>query len=292
MNALSAHARQSKQLSWTHGRCHQLSRAIISSCLPARHSPRLVKRGNIQTQFSRQSFIGNSSSSTPQQQSVLQRAFANPPQWGPFLGSLAVAGAVFGTALDGIHSRVGLQVYDVAPLQLGPLTTSLLVPPLLLAFYVVLGLLACISDNLTATSSATQAARWRMDPRATGSSAAAYLAACFGVLALNLYVSASFFAAETSPAEILWVLGALAAVNWTCFDGTNQGVALGLLCALGAPAAELLLMSLTGCWHYSRPDLAGVFVSWVPLCYLFYVPAVSNLARYLWHTCSPPAQQQ
>lgn len=184
------------------------------------------------------------------------------------------------------------QVYDVAPLQLGPLTTSLLVPPLLLAFYVVLGLLACISDNLTATSSATQAARWRMDPRATGSSAAAYLAACFGVLALNLYVSASFFAAETSPAEILWVLGALAAVNWTCFDGTNQGVALGLLCALGAPAAELLLMSLTGCWHYSRPDLAGVFVSWVPLCYLFYVPAVSNLARYLWHTCRPPAQQQ
>lgn len=112
MNALSAHARQSKQLSWTlgHGRCHQLSRAIISSCLPARHSPRLVKRGNIQTQFSRQSFTGNSSSSTPQQQSVLQRAFANPPQWGPFLGSLAVAGAVFGTALDGIHSRVGLQV--------------------------------------------------------------------------------------------------------------------------------------------------------------------------------------
>jgi hypothetical protein len=168
----------------------------------------------------------------------------------------------------------------------------LLVPPLLLAFYVVLGLLACIGDNLTANSSATEAARRRMDPRATGSSAAAYLAACFGVLALNLYVSASFFDAETSPTEIFWVLGALAAVNWTCFDGTNQGVWLGLLCAVGAPAAELVLMALTGCWHYSRPDLAGVFVSWVPLCYLFYVPAVSNLARYLWHTCRPAARQQ
>jgi hypothetical protein len=184
------------------------------------------------------------------------------------------------------------QVYDLAPLQLGHLTTSALVPPLLLAFYVVLGLLACIADNLTAGSPATEAARRRMDPKASGSSATAYLAACFGVLALNLYVSASFFQAETSPTEIFWVLGALAAVNWTCFDGTNQGVWLGLLCAVGAPAAELVLMALTGCWHYSRPDLAGVFVSWVPLCYLFYVPAVSNLARYLWNVCRSPAQQQ
>jgi hypothetical protein len=184
-----------------------------------------------------------------------------------------------------------LQVYDIAPVQWGGLTTSLLVPPLLLSFYVVLGLLACLADNLTAGSSATEAARRRMNPRESGSSAAAYLAACFGVLALNLYVSASFFHAETSPAEIFWVLGALAAVNWTCFDCTNQGVWLGLLCAFGAPAAELVLMSLTGCWHYSRPDLAGVFVSWVPLCYLFYVPAVSNLARYLWQVCRPPVQQ-
>ncbi|KAF6264774.1 hypothetical protein COO60DRAFT_1292431 [Scenedesmus sp. NREL 46B-D3] len=275
-------------LSWTPGPRTEQCRAIRGST-SARGTCDTSKHSSTISHASRNSFT--SSNSGTQQQSVLQRAFANPPQWAPFLGSLAVAGAALGTALDGIHSRVGLQVYDLAPVQWGPLTTSLLVPPLLLTFYVVLGLLACTADNLTAGSSATAAARRRMNPHESGSSAPAYLAACFGVLALNLYVSASFFHAETPPAEIFWVLGALAAVNWTCFDGTNQGVWLGLMCAVGAPAAELLLMSVTGCWHYSRPDLAGVFVSWVPLCYLFYVPAVSNLARYLWHTCRLPVQK-
>lgn len=177
----------------------------------------------------------------------------------------------------------------MAPINVGPLTTSLLVPPLLATFYVVLGLLSCMADNLAAGSTSHTAAVQR--PAGSNGSASAmigFLAACFGVLALNLYISASLFDAQVPPSQILTVLAALAAGNWYLFDRTGHGVALSVLCGLGAPAAELVLMSLTGCWHYSRPDLGGVFVSWVPLCYAFYVPAVSNLARYLWKNCRPP----
>lgn len=80
---------------------------------------------------------------------LAQRLLADPPNWAEYLGYLFTCGAVGGTLLDGVHSRVGLQVYDVLPLTLlgGTLRTSLLVPPLLGAFYAVLGTLFALSDN-------------------------------------------------------------------------------------------------------------------------------------------------
>lgn len=37
-----------------------------------------------------------------------------------------------------------------------------------------------------------------------------------------------------------------------------------------------------------RGDLLdGALVSWVPWCYCFYTPAVSNLARFVWRTAQP-----
>lgn len=65
-----------------------------------------------------------------------------------------------------------------------------------------------------------------------------------------------------------------------------QGAILAAVCALGAPASELLLLHAFGLWHYPRADiLGGAFVSWVPLCYAFYTPALGNLSRFLWRTC-------
>lgn len=112
---------------------------------------------------------------------------------------------------------------------------------------------------------------------------------------------------------------------WPHAAGTKQGLALALLCALGAPACELVLMQTLGLWHYPDGNMlvsvAGGIPSWwvlaageharcalavgdticacwaldlshvpcvLPLpcrtlfCYFFYVPAVTNLARYLW----------
>eukprot|EP00878_Enallax_costatus_P008452 GHUV01008834.1.p1 GENE.GHUV01008834.1~~GHUV01008834.1.p1 ORF type:complete len:285 (+),score=38.33 GHUV01008834.1:1414-2268(+) len=206
-------------------------------------------------------------------------ALRDPPNWFNFCTSLFAYGAVSGTLLDGIHSRVGLQVYDVAPVTTGPLVTSLIVPPLLGVFYVVLGLLTCLADNL-ATGPDTSAAQQRSGPAQYP-----YVALCYGVLAVNLYISASLFEDQIPPGQILAVLSVLTAANWAIFDCTKQGVGLAVLCGLGAPAAELILMAVAGVWHYSRPDVAGVFVCWVPLCYAFYVPALSNLARHLWQTC-------
>jgi hypothetical protein len=110
MSALSGRALGSRQLSWTHHGQQRFQQCRASKgSSPARTSSSALNRGSIRTQVSRNSFT---STGTPQQQqqSVLQRAFANPPQWGYFLGSLALSGAALGTALDGIHSRVGLQV--------------------------------------------------------------------------------------------------------------------------------------------------------------------------------------
>lgn len=53
-----------------------------------------------------------------------------------------------GPLLDGIHSRVGLLKYDVSPVSLlGLFPTSLLVPVLLAAFYIVLGSLVLLLDD-------------------------------------------------------------------------------------------------------------------------------------------------
>lgn len=63
------------------------------------------------------------------------------PNWAKFLATLGVTGAIAGPLLDGIHSRVHLQVYDSLPVDIVALDlhTSVFVPPLLAVFYMVLG---------------------------------------------------------------------------------------------------------------------------------------------------------
>jgi heat shock protein 5 len=199
-----------------------------------------------------------------------------PVVWARVMPLLAAAGAVGGTLLDGIHSAAGLQVYDAAPLALpGGAPSSLAVPPLLAVFYVVLGSLALAADRLPSSSSPAAA------PRPPPSAAA--VAAAFGMLALNLQLSAALYAAGVPYPSIAAALAAAGAANFAAFDRTPSGAALALLCAVGAPLGEEALLSLAPLWHYARPDLTALpvpFVSWVPFCYAFYVPAVCLLARW------------
>lgn len=206
-----------------------------------------------------------------------QQIFVNPPDWAAYSSTLFTTGAVTGTLLDGIHSQAGLQVYDASPIEFGPLHTSLVVPPLLGLFYVVLGTLFPLLDNIS-MDPATSAARQRSEDLN-------YVALSFGCLAAALQLSAWLYSNGTPFLEISGVLAVVSLVMWRLFDGTKQGLGLSLLCAVGAPASELLLNAMFGLWHYPQADiLAGAFVSWVPFCYFFYSAPLGTLARYLWAT--------
>ncbi|KAL6746529.1 hypothetical protein V8C86DRAFT_2939848 [Haematococcus lacustris] len=184
-----------------------------------------------------------------------------------FTSTLAVSGAGLGTLLDGIHSRVGLQQYDWMPLQLGGLATSAAVPPLLAMFY-------CVA--------------------AARSSDVTWVAISFGVLAAQLQLSAWAYASGAPLDQLTALLAAVALASWWVLDGTKQGLALAALVAVGAPAAELLLLHWLPLWHYPRADiLGGQFVSFVPCCYGGYTPALAALARFLRAVLSfPPDGQQ
>lgn len=193
--------------------------------------------------------------------------------------TLALSGATTGTLLDGIHSRVGLLIYDSAPLQIGGLSTSAWVPPLLAAFYFVMGGLVIFFDSRMVA----------YDPTTRGALRGANLAkmvVSFGALAAMLELSSYLYSNDVSSSTICLALAFCAAINYLLLDSTKQGLALALLCALGAPLFELVLMQSMHLWHYPQGDLhttvAGGICRFVPFCYFFYVPAISNLARYLW----------
>lgn len=206
-----------------------------------------------------------------------------------FTSTLAVSGAGLGTLLDGIHSRVGLQQYDWLPLQLGGLATSAAVPPLLAMFYCVVGALVLAADAAVGGEQDPATAQ-----AAARSSDVTWVAISFGVLAAQLQLSAWAYASGAPLDQLTALLAAVALASWWVLDGTKQGLALAVLVAVGAPAAELLLLHWLPLWHYPRADiLGGQFVSFVPCCYGGYTPALAALARFLRAVLSfPPDGQQ
>lgn len=172
--------------------------------------------------------------------------------------------------------RVQLQVYDQWPLHLPGLETSALVPPLLGTFYAALGPLAWAADRALGGDPSTAAARAR-------ASSPAFVAACYGLCAAGLALSAELYRRGVSYPVIGAAMAAVCVGGWAAVDGTRQGLALCALSAAAGPAAELVLMAAWNTWHYSRPDVAGCFVSWVPLCYFFYALLPVNLSRHLRH---------
>ena len=63
-------------------------------------------------------------------------------------------------------------------------------------------------------------------------------------------------------------------------DVCFEGLLLGALLAVGAPAGEMIIVNILGWWHYDRPDLLGV-PHWAAWCYAAYGWGVGNVGRYL-----------
>lgn len=200
-----------------------------------------------------------------------------------------------------VHSSKILSRTQVGEFDLGGLHSSLWVPPLLAAFYVTVGILHTALDDIALTTRPydkgqpfgpllaalqgilstpgnTAATRAAVDR-----SSIASLALNNGVIAALLYLSAVLYSDGWDYPQISAVLSVAALLSYKAFDGTRQGLALALLCAVAAPASEMVLINLFGLWEYGRPDVFGLggFPSWVPWCYFFYTSGVGNLARLL-----------
>lgn len=96
-------------------------------------------------------------------------------------------------------------------------------------------------------------------PEASGDGGACSTLACI------IESSAAMHESAWPEATIACMLACLTAVNYFAFDRTRQGVLLALLCAVVAPAAEVVLNRAFGLWHYPRADLNGEIVSWYEL---------------------------
>ncbi|KAJ7524495.1 hypothetical protein O6H91_17G007900 [Diphasiastrum complanatum] len=185
---------------------------------------------------------------------------------------LFALGFILGPLLDGIHSRVQLQVYDRWAVDIGALHTNVWVFPLLGTFYAVVGLLQLSLDSVFGSSWQFEAPSFRK------------VLSSFIYLIFFLELSAELYRANIPYNIEAYILFALAQLNWALFESTWWGFALACVVGVGCPLSEIPIIKYFGLWHYSKPnfELFGEgLVTWVICCYFSYTPFLSNLSRWL-----------
>ncbi len=169
---------------------------------------------------------------------------------------LAVAGAVLGTLLDGVHVATATTRY-ARPAVLG---LAWWVPLEFGAAALAIGLSHRLVDRLLGR-----------DVRPSGARVAAGMA-----LALALWATSGV----VKPAGMaLGILAPASVAMWLALDGTLVGLALAIATAAAGVTVESTLVSL-GVFAYAAPD-AGRVASWLPWLYVAASVAVGNYARWL-----------
>ncbi|KAK9161779.1 hypothetical protein Syun_008120 [Stephania yunnanensis] len=161
--------------------------------------------------------------------------------WPSISSCLFGSGFLLGTLLDGIHSRVNLQICQNGSVDVGPIHTNMWVPPLLGLFYCTVGLLQLFLDERVSSKSKVQVGSLER----TAAS----------LIALVIFIELS---AEMYKAGVPNNIEAYILLRW-----------LKLLFHLWYyPQADIEVFG------------QGL-ISWTSTCYFVYTPFLINLSRWL-----------
>jgi hypothetical protein len=143
-----------------------------------------------------------------------------------------------------VHNQV-LLAYDILPVNILAIKSSLLVPPLLAVAYSLLGwVLPRLLEKVLGPGGISTPIN--IPPRRRAGIA---VASTVAIIKASELLTLSPLPATTSVA----ILTACCACQWAALDGAWASLVLACAAAIGGPLAELPLIG-AGCWHYLSPD--------------------------------------
>jgi len=160
------------------------------------------------------------------------------------IAGLSIFGATAGPVVDAVHNQV-LLIYDILPVNILAIKSSLLVPPLLAVAYSLLGwVLPRLLEKVLGPGGISTPIN--IPPRRRAGIA---VASTVAIIKASELLTLSPLPATTSVA----ILTACCACQWAALDGAWASLVLACAAAIGGPLAELPIIG-AGCWHYLSPD--------------------------------------